>query len=269
MVGWTVSNLVVSLALVCGLLGCSTEAAPAPRTPTEHPEPAAETEPAQREDEEPAARAPLEVIEHGTGDRALVLLHGYGSNAEDMEGFVRAADLGDGVRVVFPTAPNAWRGGGAGRAWFEPPRSRMHEDEGRTIREVASARAQIGEMLDALESRGVPSGQVVLGGFSQGAMMSLDFALHDDRALAGVAVLSGAPLPTWAPRYARRAGGHVFLSHGQRDDVLPFADAETMRDALRAAGANVEWVPFDDGHTLPAEIKRGLIAFTRARLAAE
>ena len=258
--------------LPLALIACASER-PAPATARAEPAPVRES-PSAREPTSasaaPAARNEsegLETLASGSGDRALVLLHGYGSNANDFEGFVSPHELGEGVRVILPQAPNRWRGGGRGRAWFEPPRSRMHEDEARTIAEVERARAALSQLFDTLAADGVPSENVVLGGFSQGAMMSLDFALFDGRPLAGLAILSGAPLPTWAARYERARDTPLLLTHGHQDEVLPFADAVAIRDGLRAAGAQVDWLPFDGRHTLPPIVRARLLERTREWLA--
>jgi len=55
------------------------------------------------------------------------------------------------------------------------------------------------------------------------------------------------------------------MSHGQSDPVLPFRVAEDLRDKLRAASANLTWVPFAGGHEIPWPVLSGLRAFLDAR----
>jgi phospholipase/carboxylesterase len=53
----------------------------------------------------------------------------------------------------------------------------------------------------------------------------------------------------------------VLLSHGREDALLPFAASERLQKVLSEAGFAVTWVPFDGGHTIPAEVIARLRAF--------
>jgi phospholipase/carboxylesterase len=55
----------------------------------------------------------------------------------------------------------------------------------------------------------------------------------------------------------------VFIAHGRRDDVLPFAVADRLRRELEAAGLRVTWFPFDGGHEMPEPAVVALNAFLR------
>jgi phospholipase/carboxylesterase len=104
---------------------------------------------------------------------------------------------------------------------------------------------------------------LILGGFSQGAMLACDVALHLPRPPAALVLLSGAPitLATWTPLLPRLAGVPTFQSHGRADALLSFAAAETLADRLRAAGARLEWVPFAGGHEIPRAVLSALASF--------
>ena len=107
---------------------------------------------------------------------------------------------------------------------------------------------------------GVSGDRIVLGGFSQGAMLSCDVALRSDRPLAGLALLSTTLLcrQIWEPRMAQRKGLPVLQTHGSRDELLPFEAAVALRDLLRTAGCEVDWVEFNGGHEVPASVLDGL-----------
>jgi phospholipase/carboxylesterase len=105
----------------------------------------------------------------------------------------------------------------------------------------------------------------VLGGFSQGAMLSLDVALHSSHALAGLLLMSGTHIAAqeWASRYERRRGLPIFMSHGRNDDLLPFFVAERLHDELVSEGLPVEWHSFSGGHGIPREVLERAGAFLR------
>jgi phospholipase/carboxylesterase len=110
-----------------------------------------------------------------------------------------------------------------------------------------------------------PGGPLVLGGFSQGAMVASEVAYRTSVPLAGLVLLSGTPLDEqeWQSGYGQRRGLAVFVAHGRADPVLPFSGSERMRRELAAAGSRVTWHPFDGGHEIPAEVVIALNQFLR------
>lgn len=218
----------------------------------------------------------------GGGDGpVVVLLHGFGAPGDDLVPLGQALGLGAAVRFAFPEAPLALPGMFmGGRAWwmidvgrFE--RAAMTGTLDQLADEVpdgmAEARERVVAMLDALQGELTVAGQnLVLGGFSQGAMLACDVALRDGRPLAGLALMSTTLLAQaeWLPLMAARAGLPVFQSHGRGDPLLPFSLAEKLRDELTCAGALVDWVPFDGGHEIPPPAFVGLREFVQRILSA-
>ena len=214
----------------------------------------------------------------GRDDATLtaILLHGFGAPGDDLVGL--APYLEAPVRFVFPEAPLELSGMyGDARAWWllDLPRLEAQLSSGDVHARMAdipdglaSARAQVSRFVDQVAARfATTADRIVLGGFSQGAMVSLDVALHRPAKLAGVIMLSGTLIaePEWTPLLPRLAGVPVFMSHGRRDPLLPFAVSETLRDRLRAAGAAVDWHPFVGGHEIAPAVLDALGAFLRAR----
>lgn len=216
----------------------------------------------------------------GGSGPVVVLLHGFGAPGRDLVPLADAMDVPDPVRFVFPAAPVELAGFyGDSRAWWMIDMARMQlamlggqaPDYAREVPEgMAEARAKLLDMLDAMRERlDAAASPLVLGGFSQGAMLSCDVALRSDVPLAGLVLLSGTLLceHEWAPLMPTRAGLHVFQCHGRGDPLLPFALAERLRDHLRDAGLDVSWNPFEGGHEIPPRILHALGLFLRARLA--
>ena len=210
------------------------------------------------------ARGPLR--ESDTGGLAVVLLHGWGATGDDL---VSLADVlgAPGMRFYFPEAPLAERGGG--RAWWhldeyraalnfeeEPPPGRPPHPP------VLAARQAVQALLRQIKERQRPD-RVVLGGFSQGAMLSLDVALTASPAVDAVVALSGLLLPDSlaALRSAETPRFPVFLSHGQHDAVLPFGAGQRAHTLLAGQGHQVTWQPFPGEHEIPPPVLRGAAAF--------
>ena len=96
-------------------------------------------------------------------------------------------------------------------------------------------------------------GPIVLGGFSQGAMLSGEIAFQTEQPLAGLVLIGGTTVneAAWVERFPGRRSLPIFIAHGRNDGVLPFAIADRFRTKLQAAGMDVTWVPFDGGHEIP------------------
>jgi phospholipase/carboxylesterase len=207
----------------------------------------------------------------GGGDGPLlVLFHGFGAPGTDLVPLWRSLRAPAEVRFAFPAAPLVLDPASppeyAPRAWWMIDVLRLQRavQDGRDAalalaREppppgMAEARALVETFLDACESElAAPRERVVLGGFSQGAMLACDVALRGERRPAGLVVLSGAPVsePELRVLAPKRAGMRVLQSHGRADPILPFAGGEYLRDLLRESGLEVEWVAFGGGHGIP------------------
>ena len=207
-----------------------------------------------------------------------VLLHGFGAAGHDL---VACADEIDApVRFVFPAAPLELPGMyGDSRAWWMLDIARFEEElrtgAARDHRDevpdgLAAAREHVMHLLDELSAKlGVTDDRLVLGGFSQGAMLSLDVALHRPAPPAGLVLMSGTLIAQaeWQPRLPQLRGVPIAMSHGSADPILPYAVAEVLRDRLTEAGAVVDFHAFAGGHQIPQAVLDAAGAMMR-RLAA-
>jgi phospholipase/carboxylesterase len=122
---------------------------------------------------------------------------------------------------------------------------------------IDAVRRQVDTLLDRVQAKyQVAGSRIVLGGFSQGAMVSLDLALSSDRPLAGIILFSGTImcLDQWQKRLPLRKQVPILQSHGMVDPVLPFMFAEELKDLLAGAGFDHTWKPFMGGHEIPPSV---------------
>ncbi len=216
----------------------------------------------------------------GGGDGPVViLLHGFGAPGDDLVPLADVTQVPHGTRWLFPEAPLSLNmGSGDARAWWIIDFARIQADRaaGR-IRDLsvevpqglAMARERILTFLKELPRQcSVDYKSTVIGGFSQGAMLTCDAVLHTDYPFAGLVQLSGNLLAqaVWNPLMPKRKGLPVFQSHGRQDDILPHLGAERLRDALIQSGLAVEWHGFRGGHEIPGEVLRRLGPFITKRL---
>lgn len=212
-----------------------------------------------------ACRARLTtIVRGGDGAPTLVLLHGYGSSAEQWLPFTQTIRWPSTGRFVFPQAPEPTLppdGPVDGRGWWRLDLA-SHIPAAHSIPDLSTARpaglkAAAALVEDTLrDRRAVPHGAVVLGGYSQGAMVASEVAFRSRVRLSGVVLLSATLVDeaSWEQHFRERRNLPVFLAHGRTDSVLSFAIAERFRDKLKAAGVPVTWCPFDGGHEIPAAV---------------
>jgi phospholipase/carboxylesterase len=170
--------------------------------------------------------------------RALVVfLHGYGADGADLLGLadVLSPHL-PGVAFAAPDAPEACAGAGFGFQWFPIP---WLDGSPQALAEAGldAAAADLDAFLDArLADEGLTPDRLVLIGFSQGAMISLQVAPRRGLPVAGVVAISGRLLRPERLAVEARVKPPVLLMHGDQDQVVPFADMERAGQALVAAG---------------------------------
>ncbi len=237
--------------------------------------------------------AGLEVCLTGGSDRegggdgpAVVLLHGFGAPGTDLVPLWRELRVPPGTRFIFPAAPLSLdiglpAGFGDARAWWMIDTARLEaalakgefRDLSRDVPEgLADARERVDALLSALETDHAVHGErLVLGGFSQGAMLSLDVALRTSRALAGLVLLSGTLLARdeWTSLMPARRGLPVLMSHGRADPLLPYALSEELARLLGDAGLDVQFEGFNGAHEIGGGVRDELARFIEARFSPE
>ena len=214
----------------------------------------------------------------GTGP-VVMLLHGFGAPGDDLVPLAEVIQVPRGTRWFFPEAPLSLNMGfGDSRAWWIIDFARIQADrQAGRIRDLsvdipkglALARERFLAFLKELPRQlPIDYKNTVIGGFSQGAMLTCDTVLHTDYPFAGLVQLSGNLLAqaVWGPLIPKRKGLPVFQSHGTQDEILPHIGAERLRDALSRSALLVEWHSFRGGHEIPEPVRQALSIFLKQTL---
>ena len=218
---------------------------------------------------------------HGGGNGPLIiLLHGYGAPGDDLLPLADVVSGPAGTRWIFPEGfLRLDIGYGDSRAWWLIDMARLEADRraGR-VRDLSSevpsgllhARQALETFLTGL-SRKLPVDprKTLIGGFSQGAMLTCDLVMRTAFPFAGLIQLSGSLLAKqdWRPSLGKRAGLPIFQSHGTLDPILRYVMAERLRDELISAGLKVQWHSFHGGHEIPQPVLSRLAGFVARVLA--
>jgi len=177
----------------------------------------------------------------------LVLLHGLGANEHDLMGLER--DFDPKLTIVCLRAPLEYQFGGF--AWFEIQwlPDGIHVDPQQALQSLDILLETLRNLPSQLDLQ--PS-QTFLGGFSQGAIMSLGASLAEPGLFDGVLLLSGRMLPEFAqvdpsPTFAKLP---FYVQHGLNDQVLPVSGARTIKSFLESAGCPLTYLEYSMGHEI-------------------
>lgn len=201
----------------------------------------------------------------------VILLHGYGADHNDLVGLAGLVDPGKNFNWVFPNAPIALPMSffGIGRAWFELDVATIEQ------RFVPGSPLNFAEYLPKgldeagvtiqklVESLALNHGSIILGGFSQGAMVSCHAALTKLKPIKALLQLSSTLIARqlWQSKLEERNDLSIFQSHGIFDPVLPFEAAKKLSEIFQKNQSLAEFHPFQGGHEIPAPIIESLSQF--------
>ena len=202
--------------------------------------------------------------------RLVIFLHGYGANGADLMGLsdVLMPHM-EGTAFVAVDAPEESPNPG-GFQWFGIPEFDGTSEEARD-EAIRRSMGDLDAILDhLLAERDMTEEQVVLLGFSQGAMMSLLVGPRREDPLAGIVAISGRLLLGDDLAEEATARPPVLLIHGDMDDVVPPHHMPEAAEGLGAAGFEVyAHVMKGTAHGIAPDGLQVALAFMRERLGLE
>jgi phospholipase/carboxylesterase len=193
-----------------------------------------------------ALERPADVGRWGSPEGALVLLHGRGADEHDLFPLLDALDPERRLHGYTPRAPHALPPGGA--HWYVVPR--VGYPDRATFAEGYGA---LTAWFDALP---FPAADVVLGGFSQGAVMSHALGLGQGRPRTRALIALSGFIPTvegWEPDL-EPPFPPIAIAHGTYDPVIPVEFGRQARDVLEGAGADVWYRESPIEHTIDPQV---------------
>ena len=169
----------------------------------------------------------------------LIMLHGWGADAEDLLplGKVLVEEIGVSFEVCSLEAPES-HPEGVGRQWYGlfPP----------DWASVDNSVDQLQARLKLLGSDKIPLENSFLFGFSQGGAMALSAGC--ELPLAGLIASSAYPHPGWSPP---SNGPSILLTHGKKDEIVPSNAADKISSELNMRNYCFELCWFEGGHEIP------------------
>jgi len=203
----------------------------------------------------------LETVEinpkSGEAKFSIIWMHGLGADGYDFANIVPQLKLPENLRIrfVFPHAPIrpiTFAGGERMRAWFDL--KALNKDAANSDEKgVKESQKLIIELIENEITRGIPSQNIILAGFSQGGAMTLYTALRYHKPLAGMLVLSGflllaSKLPT--EKHSANNTTPILMLHGSEDNMVPIFWARNSYENLKDLGLNITWKDYPMPHSV-------------------
>lgn len=177
----------------------------------------------------------------------LVLIHGYGSNEQDLFSF--ASELPDEYYIVSARAPYDIQYGSY--AWyainFDAAQNKFSDND-----QARSSRDLIAQFIEELTANyPIDSQNVTLIGFSQGAILSYAVALSHPEKVQRVVAMSGyLNTEILEENYLKNSFSNLkmFTSHGTVDQVIPVEWGRKAKPFLENLGINTTYKEYPIGH---------------------
>ena len=194
----------------------------------------------------------LQPLSGAAPKHVVLLLHGFGSNGNDLISFAPAwQEAMPDALFLSPHAPTQCDIMGSGYQWFALPGL----DPVALGKGAASAAPAIEAFIDRkLAQYGLTDRDLAIAGFSQGAMMALQVGLRRPRPVAAIVGYSGALLGIADLPQDGSVESPILLVHGSADPVVPVAALGLAKDTLLKTGFDVTThVAQGVGHTIDAK----------------
>lgn len=190
----------------------------------------------------------------------VILFHGFGADAHDLESLKDYITLKTPVNYRFPNGvfEVPIGPGWTGRAWWPLTLSSLPSDWSDYTPDALEK--LVPALIKMISDLNVPWNKVILGGFSQGAMLATEIYLQAPENPLGLISLSGSLIrqSAWSEKLASRQGQKIFLSHGENDQVLPLKGSQKLFNLCKDKGLDCQWVTFPGGHEIPPKVLLGV-----------
>lgn len=172
----------------------------------------------------------------------MILIHGRGASAQSILTLSQAFAVPNLAYLAPQAAQNTWY-----------PFSFLAPLE-QNQPKLDSALARLTDIVQEVEAAGLPAEKIVIGGFSQGACLALEFIARNARRYGGAIALSGGLIgPPGTPRNypGSLAETPIFIGCSDVDAHIPLKRVQESTQVLRELGANVtERIYPNMGHTI-------------------
>lgn len=195
-------------------------------------------------------------------EKCVIWMHGLGADGNDFAPIVPELHLPPHLHVKFvfphaPIMPITINNGYEMRAWFDIAHNGINADIDHAG--ISQSVAAINTLIQHETANGIASENIMLAGFSQGAVIALMTGIRFPTRLAGIIALSGLlPHADEAIKQGSAANRDIpiFIGHGTQDQMVPAALGQSAYNTLKHASYPAEWHTYPMAHSVcPEEIR--------------
>ena len=198
----------------------------------------------------------IKIDPQGPAERCIIWLHGLGADGNDFAPIVPEFRLPPSLntRFIFPNAPVmpvTINQGYEMRAWFDiygPDLAAKVDHQG-----IEQSVQHINQLIQHELAQGLPAANIMLAGFSQGAVIALITGILYPQRLAGIIALSGLlPQVETVTQHGSAANRDlpIFMGHGNADNIVPIALGSAASNGLIKASYPVAWHEYPMAHSV-------------------
>jgi phospholipase/carboxylesterase len=192
-------------------------------------------------------------------DITVLWFHGYGSNNWSFEPVMKTINmnLGDKLFIVMPNAPIV----NEKRSWYPLPEINDDDVLKEDYEGLVKSKDTIYEFFSILDLD--LSKKLIVGGFSQGAALSLSLMFDNKLRIDGCVALSGY-MPC-EEQFTNNVDSNtkIFIAHGYDDKAISFESYKNTLNFLKNKSKNVTNFSGDFGHTIPKTVLDNLMKWLR------
>ena len=185
----------------------------------------------------------------------ILWFHGYGSNNWSFEPTMKLINmrLNEVAYIVLPNAPII---DGKG-SWYPLP---ARNNNGDLVEDYDGLRKSIEAIDNLIESLSLGQDKkLIVGGFSQGAALSLSLLFKSRHKIDGCAALSGyMPSANEFKKFSLKSN-NIFIAHGYEDKAISYGDFKKTLAFLETKTDRLTKHTGDFGHTITHEVSEGFI----------
>lgn len=210
-------------------------------------------------------KSQLNYLKNSFGSKKCVILfHGYGASMRDLYGISEAVGLTEPVDWIFPDGPISVPLGMfmEGRAWFPIDMAELERammaGEFRNFEDKCPQ-----DFLESIQKAKIfvenisqDYDQIIIGGFSQGAMITSHLLCENFDKIKGVILYSATLIAKEKLIKGLEGKSPVpfMQSHGKQDQVLDYNAAMNLFELLKLNRFEGEFTSFTGAHEIPMDV---------------
>ena len=183
---------------------------------------------------------------------AVILCHGYGGDGKDISILANywRAHLPNTI-FICPDAPEKCAESPTGFQWFDL----MDQKPDQVLSKSLVAESKLNKLIDEVKDKNnLLANQIVIGGFSQGCMISLQTGIKRKDTIGGILGYSGRIIDTEHLEKNIISRPHIILMHGDIDQIVPVNSLLEAKDFFIKNNYPIETKIFDNcEHRIPTE----------------